>query len=106
MGKPPREEWPKENVVVKYDSFEIVDPIGISLLIPNLCSNAEDLIRVSINRILLYLNLSKVRRKKCTTILNLFTISNCWTAYKLFINIMPDLLNTLLAQFNTNIINC
>lgn len=44
LGKPSRDEWPKENVCVKYDSFEIVDASGLAQMIPNLCSNAEDLV--------------------------------------------------------------
>ncbi|KAL3288331.1 hypothetical protein HHI36_002779 [Cryptolaemus montrouzieri] len=44
LGKPPRNEWPKENVAVRYESFEVVDPIGISHLIPNLCTTGKDLV--------------------------------------------------------------
>lgn len=47
LGKPREDEWPENNVSIKYDSFEIKNKIEISALIPNLCENAYDLIMVS-----------------------------------------------------------
>ncbi|KAK9886649.1 hypothetical protein WA026_017570 [Henosepilachna vigintioctopunctata] len=44
LGKPPRSEWPKENVSIKYESFDIVDSVDLYHLIPNLCTTAKDLI--------------------------------------------------------------
>lgn len=54
MGKPPEEEWPKTDVPIKWNSFEIVNQIKIDQICPNICDVAQDLIMVSIYKMQIF----------------------------------------------------
>ncbi|XP_076260198.1 cyclin-dependent kinase 4 [Rhynchophorus ferrugineus] len=43
LGKPPKEEWP-EDVSVKWNSFDISNPVDIKTLAPNMCETAHSLV--------------------------------------------------------------
>lgn len=47
LGKPPEEEWPKTDVPIKWNSFEVVNQVKINDICQNICSTAQDLIFVS-----------------------------------------------------------
>lgn len=45
MGKPSQIDWPNE-VSIKYDSFQIANPMNLHDVIPFMCENGFDLIQV------------------------------------------------------------
>lgn len=47
LGKPPEDEWPKTDVPIKWNSFEVVNQVTIYQISPNICDTAQDLIMVS-----------------------------------------------------------
>lgn len=44
LGKPLQSEWPKENMSIRYDSFEILDKVDLKDVVPNLSENGYNLI--------------------------------------------------------------
>ena len=48
LGKPPRHEWPENNVAISWDSFDNTDRVDLKEIIPNLDENAHDLLTVSV----------------------------------------------------------
>lgn len=46
LGKPSEDEWPKEDVPIKWNSFDVINTVTISEICRNVCENAEDLIIV------------------------------------------------------------
>ncbi|XP_063907857.1 cyclin-dependent kinase 6 [Zophobas morio] len=44
LGKPPRHEWPENNVAISWDSFDNTDRVDLKEIIPNLDENAHDLL--------------------------------------------------------------
>lgn len=50
LGKPPEDEWPKTEVPIKWNSFEVVNQVTIYQVSPNICDTAQDLIMVRKNK--------------------------------------------------------
>lgn len=46
LGKPPEAEWPKTDVSIKWNSFDVVNHVKIKDICPNICDTALDLIMV------------------------------------------------------------
>ncbi|CAH1956221.1 unnamed protein product [Acanthoscelides obtectus] len=44
LGKPPEDEWPEENVFIKWNSFDVIGQVRIDEISPNICETAYDLI--------------------------------------------------------------
>ncbi|KAG5888670.1 hypothetical protein JTB14_014863 [Gonioctena quinquepunctata] len=44
LGKPPENEWPEENVSIKWNSFDVINQVRIDQVSPNICETAYDLI--------------------------------------------------------------
>lgn len=46
LGRPSQDEWPDDTVSIKWESFKVHERVELTNVIPNLCENAYDLIKV------------------------------------------------------------